>query len=73
MKNFIRIATLASLPALLTACADAPVENKRAPGEPGEKTYQIQVGRRWIDVTERDWDHCEMFEPFPACRTSTDR
>lgn len=74
MKNFIRITVLTPLAALLTACTvSGPVDNKQAPGTPGEKTFMVEVKGQWIEVSERDWDHCEMQEPYPACRTSSDR
>lgn len=72
MKNFIRITAIAAL-TLLTACTQGPIENKRAPGEPGNKIYLVEVDKRWIEVSEGDWDRCEIFEKYPACRTSSDR
>lgn len=52
---------------LLSGCGTGPLIDKRAPGTPGEKTFQIQIrevritGPRhvWITVPERVWDGCD--------------
>jgi hypothetical protein len=52
---------------LLSGCGTGPLIDKRAPGVPGEKKFQIQIEeshltgprRVWITVTERVWDKCD--------------
>ncbi len=57
----------------LTACARGPIQNKRAPGLPGEKRYEILVNGRWIEITSAEWDACQMQETYPACRDTEGR
>lgn len=62
---------------LLTGCGvSGQVTNKRAPGWPGEKTFQIQVddqrpgvGKVWVTVPEDVWERCSMVpaDSYPAC------
>lgn len=73
MKNCIKIALIAATALLLTACTSGTVENKRAPGYIGEKTYEVYVDGYWLNVTSTGWDNCEMGEQYPACLTSSDR
>lgn len=74
MNNHIRAVGAATLILLAAGCAtDTTVQNKRAPGMPGEKTFQIQVGSSWVGVSDQQWDACEMGESYPACLWSSDR
>lgn len=51
------------------------VEDKRALGDPGSKTFQIQVVyeapvqpyETWVTVSESAWDRCRIDAPYPAC------
>lgn len=69
MKNYIKATFLAALLALTAACASGPIEDKRAPGEPGKKTYEVLVDGQWIKVTSEQWDNCGMYDPYPDCLT----
>lgn len=68
MNNYIKGLFVAILMFTLAACAAGPVENKRAPGMPWEKRYEILVDGEWIEITGSEWDNCGMYEQFPACR-----
>lgn len=69
MKNYIRLTVVTLLILSAAACARGPVEDKRAPGMPGKKTYEVQVRSTWIKVTEQGWDNCGLDDPYPACLT----
>jgi hypothetical protein len=60
----------------VTGCVAGPVVDKRAPGELGDKTYQLQVENEhapgdptvWVTVTEDVWEQCGMGESmYPDC------
>lgn len=59
----------------VTGCVSGPVVDKQAPGEPGEKTYQLQVDDRrpgnrtvWVTVTKDVWERCTMGTSwYPDC------
>lgn len=68
--KIITVVMIAALLVLLTACARGPVVNKRAPGEPGNKTYEILIKDTWIQVPEQVWDNCSLDDPYPACSTA---
>lgn len=59
----------------VSGCAAGSVEDKRAPGIPGEKTFQVRVkGDRivgpdevWITVPEDVWDKCVVGQPYRRC------
>lgn len=75
MKKIIQGAALAVALLALTGCVSGTVEDKRAPGTPGEKTFQIQVDRDpvvgpkkvWVTVPERVWDTCNIDTVYPDC------
>jgi predicted small lipoprotein YifL len=76
MKNILKGAVTIGVLFALSGCAVAgPIQNKRAPGIPGEKTFQLQItdsgdplpGDRWITVSEHVWDLCGMGEDYPKC------
>lgn len=67
MKNYIRATALGSLLLLATACVKGPVEDKRAPGMPGEKTFELLVDSRWVEVSVQEWDKCKIDAPYPDC------
>lgn len=64
------VVMIAAMLVLLTACARGPVVNKRAPGELGDKTYEILIKDTWIQVPEQVWDDCSLDEPYPECSTA---
>jgi hypothetical protein len=75
MKTIIKgVVTIGAL-SLLTGCASGKVYDKRAPGDLGHKTYQLQLvdrgvlepGDLWVTVTEKQWDDCGMDERYPKC------
>lgn len=47
------------------------VTDKRAPGVPGDKVFQLRVEGplldRWVTVSEYNWDECSMYTAYPAC------
>lgn len=59
----------------VTGCVSGPVVDKRAPGYPGEKTFQIQVeddrivgdDKVWITVPEDIWERCGIDEQYEDC------
>ena len=75
MKNIRRGAAIVGAIFVLSGCVAGPVSDKRAPGMPGEKTFQILVddkhlispGRVWVRVPERVWDRCDLDDPYPSC------
>lgn len=76
MKKTFRGASFCALFLLLSACVSGPVQNKRAPGDLGHKTYQLRIDDRnplapkefWIVVTKDQWEHCQIEEKYPECR-----
>lgn len=72
MKNSIKSAIAAAILTAITGCASGPVEDKQAPGTPGSKTFMVQVDKRWITVTDQEWDRCDITETWPDCITSTE-
>lgn len=77
MKKSIRVAALVGVLFVVSACASSPVQDKRAPGIPGHKTFEIQVddsyvpgsARVWIKVSEKEWDKCHVGDQFPSCKS----
>lgn len=76
MKKKILMSAIVGALFAVTGCVAGPVVDKRAPGELGEKTYQIQVrndrtpgGQRvWVTVSEDVWERCDMGESqYPDC------
>lgn len=73
-KIFKGVVTIGAL-LLLSGCAAGPVADKRAPGMPGHKTFQLRIDDPnvlapddlWVTVTEDQWDHCGLDERYPAC------
>jgi hypothetical protein len=59
----------------VSGCASGIVTDKRAPGVPGEKTFQVQIeeGRVvgpdevWVTVPEEVWEVCGLEETYPSC------
>lgn len=76
MKKIIQGAALTGVLFVLAGCATGTVDDKRAPGYPGHKTFQVQVHNHlfvgpkliWVTVTEKQWDQCELGESLSACR-----
>jgi hypothetical protein len=72
MHNFIRGAALVGAVLLSAGCASGTVIDKRAPGQPGEKVFQLRVDgtlpSRWVTVSERTWEMCPMFDEYPDCQ-----
>lgn len=75
MKKILKGAVIVGVLFAVTSCVAGPVNDKRAPGELGHKTFQLEVDDHsplapdelWITVTERQWDDCGMGERYPAC------
>lgn len=76
MKKFIAVAGIVGAIFAVTGCAAGPVVNdKRAPGNPGHKTFQIQIRETspvgpdevWVSVPERVWDRCRLGELYRRC------
>lgn len=72
----IRVATyLFPLALALIVAANAAamelgrVSDKRAPGLPGDKTFQVEVNNRWVGVPEDLWDSCNPGERMIHCRS----
>lgn len=61
---------------VLAGCATGTVNDKRAAGYPGSKTFQVKVHNHlvvgpkyiWVTVTEKQWDACELGESLSDCR-----
>jgi hypothetical protein len=76
MKNICKGAVIGALFVFLTGCASGMVENKRAAGPSGHKTYQLRIDDKnplapeelWITVTREQWEACQMEERYPDCR-----
>lgn len=75
MKKIFQGAALAGALLVLTGCAAGTVQDKRAPGIPGEKTFQLQIENDrpvgpasiWVTVPERAWDRCDPEDKYPDC------
>lgn len=75
MKKIIQGAALAGALLVLTGCASGTVQDKRAPGMPGEKTFQLQVENDlpigpdevWVTVPEEVWDECDIDAEYQEC------
>lgn len=71
MKKICRDAVLLGVFLLLTGCASGTVTDKRAPGQPGDKVFQLHVDGalpgRWVTVTEKEWDRCSLDSAWPSC------
>jgi hypothetical protein len=76
MKKMVQGATIAGAFFVLTGCVSGAVDDKRAPGMPGEKQYEILVendqpygpDRFWLKVTERTWDNCHLGDQIEDCQ-----
>lgn len=76
MKKIFKGALIGALFVFTTSCASGNVENKRAGGPSGHKTFQLQIDDRnplapdelWVTVTEKQWWECQMDEHYPECR-----
>lgn len=75
MKKFIVGAIVIGAFFAVSGCVSGQVQDKRAPGVPGRKTFQIQVRDprvvgpydTWVTVPERVWDKCDVDASYPAC------
>lgn len=71
MKKILIGAALVGALLLLIGADSGRVVDKRAPGEPGEKVFQLHVdgafSDRWVTVTEKQWDTCSMYAQYPQC------
>lgn len=77
MKKITLGAVLFGALFLISGCGSVSgqVADKRAIGDPGRKTFQIQVedeqaiGQHtvWVTVPERVWDRCHLDARYPAC------
>ncbi len=47
-----------------------PIQDKRAVGEPGSKTFEVRVDGSWKIVPESGWERCGMHEQWPVCLLS---
>jgi hypothetical protein len=72
MKILIRATALVGAVLLLTGCASGEVTDKRAPGQPGEKVFQLRIDGtlpdHWVTVSENVWEACSMYEQYPGCK-----
>jgi hypothetical protein len=75
MKKIMMGAAMIGVLFAVSGCVAGPVLDKRAPGDPGSKVFQIQVedetpvgpNEVWVTVTERVWDTCRIEQPYPEC------
>jgi hypothetical protein len=68
MKRYVAVVMTAALSVLLmTTTTSGAVEDKRAPGDPGHKMFQILVDDAWRLVPEDVWNRCDMEDSFPLC------
>lgn len=75
MKSLLACAVVVGVLFVALPRLSGPVLDKRAPGDPGEKTFQIQVKyelpvhpeEEWVTVSERAWDSCNIGESYPGC------
>lgn len=75
MKKFLLGALIMGVFFTVSACATGPVADKRAPGSPGHKQFEIQIqpdavvgpSEVWVKVSEHVWDRCSMGESYPKC------
>lgn len=82
MRKHIRAVAIVAALLSITGCASGVVNDKRAPGYPGEKELQIQVeldnpppfGRKaiWVTVDDSGWDSCRLFDRWPDCEVDSD-
>ena len=73
MKTYLAVsaAPVTALFLLLLLLPNGAVQDKKAPGTPGEKTYELLVGNTWRVVPETVWDRCDMYERLPVCMLSS--
>jgi hypothetical protein len=71
MKKIMRVATLCGVFLLCAGCGSGKVTDKRAPGQPSDKVFQLHVEGtlfdRWVTVSEETWDACGLFTRYPSC------
>lgn len=75
MKKILQGAALVGALFVLSGCASGPVIDKRAPGVPGDKKFQVLVDndapvgpdKLWVTVTEQQWDECRLDEQLSRC------
>lgn len=71
MKIVVLGAAIVGVFLLYMGATTGTVADKRAPGQPGDKVFQLQVDgpllTRWVTVSDRNWDRCSMYEPYPDC------
>lgn len=73
MKKILTSAAVVGALFVVTGCVSGEVNDKRAPGYPGEKTYQIQLDndkpvgpdKLWVTVPEKVWEQCHIGERYP--------
>lgn len=74
MKNYRAVsAAVAVLAVFLTPLFLLPsleVQDKQAPGTPGDKTFQLLIDGSWYVVPETVWNNCALTEKLPACAVS---
>jgi nitrogen fixation-related uncharacterized protein len=76
MKKIVQGAIIVGAFFVLAGCASGQVDDKRAPGMPGKKTYQILVDndqpygpdKYWITVTEDVWTKCRLGDRYEDCQ-----
>lgn len=75
MKKIILGAILCGAFFAVSGCASGLIDDKRAPGDPGRKIFQLQVpvegplgpNRAWVTVPEHVWDRCAIKQSYPQC------
>jgi hypothetical protein len=75
MKKILLGALFLGFLFVVSGCAHGVVEDKRAPGDPGKKRFEIQIrpsgpmspDEVWIPVSEKVWDRCGIGESYLAC------
>lgn len=70
MKTRIAVVAMAAAAFFLISTTTGTVEDKQAPGIPGEKTYEVLVNGSWRIVPEAVWDRCDVQDSFPLCAVS---
>lgn len=71
MKKILTGVAIGGAILLSLTVTDGTVIDKRAPGEPGDKVFQLRVDGllldRWVTVTEKQWDDCGLYASYRDC------
>jgi hypothetical protein len=74
-KNIAGAVLIGALFAVSGCGVSGQINDKRAPGIPGSKTFQVEVhdghlvgpDEVWVTVPEHVWDKCHVRQMYPQC------